>query len=110
LDLHQTFLKKSFRLLTFTAIEKIVFFRRHFANERQAKKAKGELVTSRQSFGQLCPFSRSKLRVFSSCIIFQFENWTLMEVPFISPVKIPEDDTLPSFFAGGFFAELDEPG
>jgi len=33
-----------------------------------------------------------------------------MEVPFISPVKIPEDDTLPSFFAGGFFAELDEPG
>jgi hypothetical protein len=67
-------------------------------------------VTSRQSFGQLCPFSRSKLRVFSSCTIFQFENWTLMEVPFISPVKIPEDDTVPSFFAGGFFAELDEPG
>ena len=78
--------------------------------ERQAKKAKGELVTSRQSFGQLCPFSRSKLRVFSSCKIFQIENWNLMEVPFISPVKIPEDDTVPSFFAGGFFAELDEPG
>jgi len=33
-----------------------------------------------------------------------------MEVPYFSPVKIPEENTLPCYFAGGFFAELDEPG
>ena len=47
---------------------------------------------------------------FKNCTIFQFANWIHMEVPFISPFKIPEAITLPSFFAGGFFAELDEPG
>jgi hypothetical protein len=48
--------------------------------------------------------------LFKNCTIFQFANWIHMEVPFISPFKIPEAITLPSFFAGGFFAELDEPG
>ena len=86
-----------------------IFF---FLTERQAKKAKEE-VTSSQSFGQLTfVLSQDKnLGVFfKNCTIFQFANWIHMEVPFISPFKIPEAITLPSFFAGGFFAELDEPG
>ena len=84
-----------------------------FLTERQAKKAKEE-VTSSQSFGQLTfvlSQDKKNLRVFfKNCTIFQFANWIHMEVPFISPFKIPEAITLPSFFAGGFFAELDEPG
>merc|ERR1739844_842247 len=73
LDLHQTFLKKSFKITDFHCHRKIVFLHRHSANERQAKKAKGELVTSRQSFGQLCPFSRSNYEFFQLAQFFNLK-------------------------------------
>jgi hypothetical protein len=113
LDRHQTFLSN---LLDFNPKPEKSSLNRDFSSPFSIRapgprKQKGELVTSSQSFGdQLLSFLKIKnLTVFQGKI-FQFANWIHMEVPFISPVKIPEDDTLPSFFAGGFYAELDEPG
>ena len=66
--------KQNFSVLTFW---RDFFFNINFPSffltERQAKKAKGELVTSRQSFGQLCPFSRSNYEFFQLAQFFNLK-------------------------------------